>query len=273
MRNQPSLSQEDENESVFCWWRSAEEFRDGHLDVDLSKLSSLTPRLKVLREMERLALVANEGLDDLRHKLLSYRSGDFWLPVGGFKKEEMNIPPTVTILLVGFSGSGKSSLVNLMYSVLGRSGLIPFAQTSRKSSGYTTMFMQEHNVLRSIRSGFCVYDSRGLDYKNVGESLEELTKWMVDGVYHHQLCCRPDDGELIREDFMIPSMGYPLLASRFKRRRLNYALVVANFAEIYKALTQGDLKALESTKELFNCPAIRKRSKYLFMPMRILSNC
>ncbi|PIA61187.1 hypothetical protein AQUCO_00300605v1 [Aquilegia coerulea] len=260
MRNQLSLTitKEDENESVFCWWRLAKEFKDnGHLNIDLSKLSNLTPRLKVLREMERLALVANEGLDDLRHKLLSYRSGDYWLPTGGTKKEEMNIPPIITILLVGFTGSGKSSLINLMYSVLGQSGLIPFAQTSRKSSKYMTMFMEEHNVLRSVRSGFCVYDSKGLDHNRVDEGIDELTGWMVNGIYHHQLCSRPDD-EFRSEAFMRPSKDSPLLTSRFKRRQVNYPLVVANLAEIYKALMKGESKPLESTKELFYCPAIRK---------------
>lgn len=137
MRNQSPFSDEDQNESTqlpFNWWREAQEFdENGHLKVDLSDLSKLTPRLRVLREMERLLLISNEGLDDLRHKLIVYRSGDFWLPIGGIKKEDVNIPPIITILLVGLSASGKSSLVNLMYSVLGRSGLIPFAQTSSMS--------------------------------------------------------------------------------------------------------------------------------------------
>ncbi|KAF5190009.1 P-loop containing nucleoside triphosphate hydrolases superfamily protein [Thalictrum thalictroides] len=261
MRNQLSLTEEDDNESsVFCWWRLAKEIKDNghHLSIDLSKLSELTPRLKVLREMERLALVANEGMDDLRHKLLSYRSGDFCLPTGGIKKEEMNIPPITTILLVGFTGSGKSSLVNLMYSVLGRSGLIPFAQTSKKSSNYTTMFMEEHNVLRSVRSGFCVYDTKGLDYNQVDEGIDEFTEWMVDGIYHHQLCCRPEDGVFRSQASMESSKDSPLLTLGFKRRQVNYALVVANLAEIYKALMKGDSKPLLSTKELFYCPAIRK---------------
>lgn len=61
---------------------------------------------------------------------MNYRAGDFWLPVGGIKKEDMEISPVITIVLVGLSASGKSSLINYMYSVLGRSGLIPFAQTS-----------------------------------------------------------------------------------------------------------------------------------------------
>ncbi|KAL5700978.1 hypothetical protein ACHQM5_026366 [Ranunculus cassubicifolius] len=253
MRNHMIPKEEDETESskAFCWWRSASEFKDnGELDVvDLSKLSNLTPRFKLLREMERLAMVASEGLDDLRHKLISYRSGDFWLPTGGMKKEEMNIPPMITILLVGFSGSGKSSLINLMYSVLGRSGIIPFAQTSKNSSNYTTMYLQEHNVLRSVRSGFCVYDSRGLDAYQVGKNSEELTEWMADGVHHHQLCSRPGD---------FNQEHVPLRSSRFQRRQVNSALVVADFAEIYKALLKGNSKPLESTKDLFYCPAIRK---------------
>lgn len=136
MRGQLSSSscEEDEYElsrSVYCWWRSAANFDECvKLKYDLPNISILTPRLKVLREMERLALIAPEGLNELRHKLQMYRSGDFWVPTGGFSKEEMDIPATITILLVGFTGSGKSSLVNLMYSVLGRSGIIPFAQTS-----------------------------------------------------------------------------------------------------------------------------------------------
>lgn len=256
MRNQAYLNQEDETDSsspAFCWWRSVSEFKDScQLSVDLSKLSNLTPRLKVLREMERLALVANEGLDDLRHKLLSYRSGDLWLPTGGVKKEEMNIPLIATILLVGFTGSGKSSLINLMYSVLGRSGLIPFAQTSKNSSNYTTMYLEEHNVLRSLRSGFCVYDSRGFDQDQVSQSLGELSEWMANGVHHHELCSRPQDRKFTTEN-----VDSPLVSWRFKKRRVNQALVVADFAEIYQSLMSGDSKPLESTKELFDCSAIR----------------
>lgn len=122
---------EDDSTPLFCWWRSAPEFEDDARALKVAAgVPNLGPRARVLREMERLALVAPESLDDLRHKLLSYRPADFWFPAGGIKKEDFDIPPLITILLVGFSGSGKSSLVNLMYSVLGRAGLIPFAQTS-----------------------------------------------------------------------------------------------------------------------------------------------
>lgn len=115
-----------------CWWRSW----GVKFDVKMMKVD---PRMRVVRELERLALVAthshHEGLNELRHKLHMYRSGDFWMPIGGITKENMDIPPLATILLVGFSASGKTSLVNLMYSVLGRSGLVPFAQTSPPETG------------------------------------------------------------------------------------------------------------------------------------------
>lgn len=101
-----------------------------------SGVSGLSPRIRVLREMERLAMVAADGLDELRHKLLSYRAGDFWVPTGDVGRDGMESPETNTILLVGFRGSGKSAVVNLMYSVLGRAGLIPFARTSTSNYKY-----------------------------------------------------------------------------------------------------------------------------------------
>lgn len=134
MKSQLSSCDEDEYYSsrmVCHWWRSSAKFDECvKLKLDIPDVSRLTPRLRVLREMERLALIAPEGLNELRHKLLNYSSGDFWVPTGGIKKEEMDIPPVITILLLGFSGSGKSSLINLMYSILSRSGLLLFAQTS-----------------------------------------------------------------------------------------------------------------------------------------------
>lgn len=84
------------NNSIFqYWWRTSDDDADeeSHLKLDLSDISKLTPRLKLCRKLERLALISQEGLDDLRHKLISYRAGDFWLPVGGIKKEDMDIPP------------------------------------------------------------------------------------------------------------------------------------------------------------------------------------
>ncbi|KAL6339902.1 hypothetical protein AAG906_034992 [Vitis piasezkii] len=259
MKSQFSSTYEDDYESlmlVYCWWRSAVTFGEAaKFKVELPNVSTLTPTLKLLRELERLALMAREGLSELRQKLVSYRSGDFWVPTGGMKREDMDIPPVITILLVGFSGSGKSSLVNLMYSVLGRSGLIPFATTSSENSAKcTTKFMEEHNVLRSMQSGFCVYDSRGLDYDLMGESIEEVSEWMTNGVHHNQLCLRTGDNLMSEEELS----EVPGSSSKFTPRKVNCAMVVVNIAEIFKSLKKGDWKPLEATRELFRCPALKK---------------
>ncbi|XP_042055250.1 uncharacterized protein LOC121799823 isoform X1 [Salvia splendens] len=258
MKNHVFSSDEDQNgmarSSSFYWWKSLEEFdENGNFKIEMnsSDISTLTPRMRVLREMERLAFVSVEGLDDFRHKLLSYRAGDLWLPVGGIKKEEMDIPPVITILLTGMVGSGKSSLINLMYSVLGRSGLIPFAQTSvnmhmklGESSDYTTMFLEEHNVLRSPRSGLCVYDTRGFDHILIDD---EISTWMTDGVRHNQPCYRlEDDRKFMR-----------LNSSRYVKRRVNCVMVVADLLQIHQAFNSSDFKSIESLKSLFHLDCIK----------------
>ncbi|XP_022757917.1 uncharacterized protein LOC111305026 [Durio zibethinus] len=260
MKSQVSCVDEEDCEScrlACCWWRTAAKFDEcAKLKLYFPDVSILTPRLRLLRELERWALIAPDGLNELRHKLLGYRSGDFWVPTGGMKKEDMDIPPVNTILLVGFSGSGKSSLINLMYSILGRSGLIPFAQTSSGScSNYTTMYMEEHNVLRSMQSGFCVYDSRGFDYGREREALEELSCWMSEGIHHNQLCLRHGDCATMTDDVENVFMRS---SSKFVQRRVNCVIVVANIAEIYKALKAGDLEPLEATRQLFCSLALQK---------------
>ncbi|KAE8708701.1 hypothetical protein F3Y22_tig00110333pilonHSYRG00096 [Hibiscus syriacus] len=172
-------------------------------------------------------LTSNYGKFIKRDDLESILKGDFWVPVGGIKKENMNIPPVNTILMVGFSGSGKSSLINLMYSILGRSGLIPFAQTS---------------------SGF--------DYGRTREALEELSSWMSEGVHHNQLCLRHSDCNKMMENNVTK-----LSSENFVQRRVNSVMVAADMAEIYKALKAGDLKPLESIRQIFCCPALRKSNE------------
>ncbi|KAK3008124.1 hypothetical protein RJ639_014236 [Escallonia herrerae] len=253
------LEENDTGSAVHCWWRSAAKFDESaRMKPEIANLSNISPTLRVLRELERLALVAPEGLEELRHKLFAYRSGDFWLPTGGVKKEDTDIPPVITVLLVGFQNAGKSSLVNLMYSVLGRSGLIPFSQTSSgTASGYKALYMEEHNVLRSMRNGFCVFDTRGFHYERLAESNEELSKWMNRGVHHNQLCLRSGDNILLSKDEEIEIPLSRLLASKYVKRRVNCVMMVANVAEIHKALRASDMNPLEALNQLFHSPILR----------------
>ncbi|MCD7453855.1 hypothetical protein HAX54_022351 [Datura stramonium] len=218
----------EESRAMHYWWRSSAKFDECvkfKLEV-MPNLSKMTPTLKVLREMERLYLMCPESLDELRQKLMSYRAGDFWVPIGGINKEDMDIPPVNTILLAGFHNAGKSSLVNLMYSVLVRSGLIPFAQTSSGNDcGTTTLMMEEHNVLRSTRSGFCIYDTRGFDYDRVDQALLELKERTApDGVHHKKLCSRPGEYHVL-----LPMLDNELddSSSMFKKRTVNYVMLVS----------------------------------------------
>ncbi|CAA7388916.1 unnamed protein product [Spirodela intermedia] len=255
-----NVTSEDESATgkppAFCywWWRSVAEFdsagrADGRLyPATAAELTGLSPRQRVLKEMERLALVGHDSLDDLRHKLLSYRAGDLWVPAGGVPKEALDVPPVVTILLVGAAGSGKSSLVNLMYSVLGRSGLIPFARTSSEKNGGTSC-LEEHNVLRSTRNGFCVYDSKGFEYDEAAEGIEEMAGWVEDGVRHRQPC-----GGAAELEARFRFAGPP---ARFAKRRVNSVIVVANLAEIYRAQKGGDTRPLNATRALFHSPSLR----------------
>ncbi|KAL0388853.1 UNVERIFIED_CONTAM: hypothetical protein Sradi_2767100 [Sesamum radiatum] len=220
------LSDEEENgvpTSPFCWWRTAEEFdENGHFKLEISDLSKLTPRFKVLREMERLALIA------------------------------------------GLTASGKSSLINLMYSVLGRSGLIPFAQTSGEPSNHTTMYLEEHNVLRSPRSGFCVYDTRGLDQNHMVEGLGEVSTWMSDGVRHNQPCHRSENE---KDEGLDGPMG--LTNSRYIKRKVNCVMVVADLLRIHKALQCGDLMSIEALRAIFHFSAVKSSNE---SPILILTH-
>ncbi|XP_016567984.2 uncharacterized protein LOC107866428 isoform X2 [Capsicum annuum] len=197
----------------------------------MQNLSKMTPLLKVLREMERLYLMSTESLDELRQKLMSYKAGDFWVPVGGINKDDMDIPPVNTILLVGFHNSGNAC-------------------------AYTTLMMEEHNVLRSARSGFCIYDTRGFDYDGVEEALLELKEWMApDGVHHKKLCLRPGD------DVLLPILDNKLedaSSSMFMKRNVNCVMVVANASEIYVSLRLGDFKPLDALKQLFCSPSLNQ---------------
>ncbi|CAL9192595.1 unnamed protein product [Musa hybrid cultivar] len=218
------------------WWRPLVEHGG-------SEGEAARRRVRVLREMERLAAAANESLDDLRHKLLTYKAGDLWFPAGGIPKQEMDIPPVVSVLLIGLAGAGKSTLVDLMYYVLGRAGFVPFTSPADKDG--RTLCLEEHNVLRSMRNGFCVFDSRGLDRDRMGDGLEEVAEWMEKGVRHRQPC--RGTGLL---DASAP-------AKCFVRRRVNCVILVVNLRELHRSLLSGDAGPLEATYDLFHHPPIK----------------
>ncbi|XP_074563425.1 uncharacterized protein LOC141820045 [Curcuma longa] len=242
MRSSEQGSGGDASEGLASyWWRSIAE--------ESPKGDGTSPHARVVSELERLAAAGTDSLDELRHRLLSYKPGDLWFPTGGIPKEEMDVPPVITILLVGIAGAGKSSLVDLMYCVLGRAGLVHFTSPADKEG--RTVCLEEHNVLRSMRNGFCVFDSRGFDCRRMADGLQEVAEWMRHGVRHRQPCHGAGDDST--------SAGFHAV-NRFARRRVNCTVVVADLYDLYQSLLSGDSSPLEATGELFHFPPIRNSS-------------
>lgn len=278
--------------SCSCWWRLLPEYEAGAgLETPKAAPRNATARLRVVREMERLAAAASESIDELRHRLLTYKAGDLWFPAGGIAKQDTDIPPVITLLLLGYAGVGKSSLVNLMYSVLGRSGFVPFAHTVSPAGEFLvfkrrflcistvlkfsslvlnfcflgkegrTLNLEEHNVLRSMKSGFCVFDSPGLDYDRMSEGFDEVSHWVEDGVRHRQLCHVSTSSSSSFASFPSTSTSTSSLAkagNRFMRRRVNCAVVVASLSELHRSLVSGHLQPLDAIRQLFHHPSIRE---------------
>lgn len=117
------------------------------------------------------------------------------------------------------------------------------------------MLLEEHNVLRSMRSGFCVYDTRGLDTNDMIEGLDEVSIWMTRGVRHNQPCFRHGD----YNNKVINGGG---TNARYTKRKVDCAIIVADLSEISKAFSSGDLNHIVALKSLFNNPSIRKSSKF-----------
>lgn len=133
---------------------------------------------------------------------------------------------------------------------------------SSTNSELTTMTLEEHNVLRSTKAGFCVYDSRGFRFGDpMDETLMELSQWTNEGVQHNQLCYISGD------DFGLGSTSTP---TRFVKRHVNCVMVVANMSFMYDCFKASHSSSLESTKLLFSYSALKTASEFysflLFIP-------
>lgn len=122
------------------------------------------------------------------------------------------------------------------------------------------MYLEEHNVLRSPRNGFCVFDARGLDQDQMEEGLKEVSGLMADGVRHNQPCFRQEDEKV---KGLCGSMG--LASSRYVKRKVNCVMVVADLSLISKAFEIGDFKSINALRDLFHLPSVKSASKFLLL--------
>lgn len=128
------------------------------------------------------------------------------------------------------------------------------------------MYLEEHNVLRSPRCGFCVYDTRGLDQTRMEEGLEEVSSWMSDGVRHHQPCYRAGDENI--KGLTQLNESVELTNSRYINRKVNFVMVVADLSEIHRAFKSGDLAPIVALKALFHFPPIKNSSKPCILALK-----
>lgn len=91
---------------------------------------------------------------------------------------------------------------------------------------------------------------------------------MSEGIHHSQPCFRYNDRATTADDAAMENVTLRS-SSNFLQREVNCVMVVANIAQIYKALKAGDLKPLEATRQLFSFPALRKSKEN---PLLILTH-
>lgn len=122
------------------------------------------------------------------------------------------------------------------------------------------MFLEEHNVLRSPRSGLCVFDSRGFDQVRMDEGLDEVSTWMIEGVRHNQPCYRlgEDDHHNMNGSSTVRN------SSRYVKRRVNCVMIVADLLQIHEAFKSGDLNPIEALRDLFRLDSIKNLSKFSY---------
>ncbi|KAJ0110562.1 hypothetical protein Patl1_01540 [Pistacia atlantica] len=103
------------------------------------------------------------SLREARNKILSYTPGAWIENARGKKLSDYDVPKTISFILIGPKGSGKSSLVNRISKVFEDD---KFASeraqvTYNPSVGDGTYFLQEYMIPRDSNS-FCLYDTRSL---------------------------------------------------------------------------------------------------------------
>ncbi|KAG6428325.1 hypothetical protein SASPL_112576 [Salvia splendens] len=190
-------------------------------------ISKSTPRIKLLIEMERLGLIGSAGLNDLRHKILSYRAGDFCLPIGGIERERERE-----------RGYGNpTSHHNLAHWL---------------DCLWQKLFHQSHEWVLRVRHA-------GVDQNHMEEGLEEVSTWMTDGVRHHQPCKRAGDENIKGLIQLSESMEFT--NSRYINRKVNLVMVVTDLSEIHRAFKSGDLEPIVALRTLFHFPPIKNSSK------------
>ncbi|KAK2995155.1 hypothetical protein RJ640_025385, partial [Escallonia rubra] len=185
----------------------------------------------------------------------SYTPGAWTEKVDGLKLRDYSVPKTISLLLVGPKGSGKSSLVNRISRVFEDEDFTPVrAQvTYNSAAGDGTYFVQEYMIPRGSKS-FCLYDTRSLS-DDVPENVEMLKRWMTKGVRHGELAIMKSDSALLKSRMKCKARQDGYYSSEM--RMVNFVIFVVNGLSVLKSMEsndEADKMYTEMIATMFNCP-------------------
>ncbi|KAA0026165.1 MMR_HSR1 domain-containing protein [Cucumis melo var. makuwa] len=229
------------------------EYSSAALDVDICRRRINRVHREILESYDQLR-TRSENLKQAKQKILSYSPGAWIEQVGGMKLSDYDIPQTISLILIGPKGSGKSSLINRISKVFEEDHFAPErAQVSCNSSGEGgTFFLHEYMILRKSKS-FCLYDTRGLS-DDPSDNIETLKQWMSKGVRHGELVTRKSDASnFINRMKCKARQSFP--RSRVIRI-INFVIFVVDGLSVLKSI-DGDDKQKDYDRVIttaFNCP-------------------
>ncbi|AES79090.1 putative P-loop containing nucleoside triphosphate hydrolase [Medicago truncatula] len=178
------------------------------------------------------------SLKQAKEKILRYRPGTWIEKARGLKLRDYDVPETTSLILVGPSGSGKSSLINRISKVFDDDKFAPTrAQVSYNSlRGDGTYFLREHMIPRDSNS-ICLYDTRSLSNKS-HENNEMLKNWMTEGVHHGELVIRSKDNQTLTESLKCKGNKKGFFSS--KSRKVNFVIYVLNGLSVLNMMENAD---------------------------------
>ncbi|XP_047167884.1 uncharacterized protein LOC124836740 isoform X1 [Vigna umbellata] len=194
-----------------------------------------------------------------KQKILRYKPGAWIEKVGGLERSDYDVPKTTCLLMVGPTGSGKSSLINRISKVLEDDKFAP-PRAQESYNSYTengTYFLQEYMMPRSSNS-FCLYDTRSLSYnldKDKDENIRMMNGWMTKGVRHGELAVRKTDNERLRKSLESKAHKKGYFSS--ETRKVNFVIYVVNGLLVLKAMKNAgalETQYVETIVSTFKCP-------------------